>query len=428
MRIIYNTAFIIFGIFYLPYFLITGRYKYGISDRFGFLPENVKTICRNKRRIIWVHAVSVGEAKVAGILAPLLRKAFPSHTLLFSTVTHTGNKIARLTAAENEAVFYLPFDISFITDRVVNLVKPEIFISTETELWPNLVHSLYKSGVRLILTNGRISNRSYPRYKKCKFFISNLLEKFSLILMQSSQDAARVIALGAPSAKVFVTGNLKFDIPFLNFDTKRTELRERLNLNDEEVLLIAGSTHRGEEEDIIHGFSRLKKEYKNLRLLIAPRHIERTSEIEAVLLKKGFKSSKISFLFTDNGQRTTNDDSCVFILDIIGELGAMYSASDIVFVGGSLVKKGGQNPIEPASLGKPIILGKYTSNFHDVVRIFLENDAAVEVEDKEELYSTVRFLLDNPEERKKLGINARGAISKNSGSSCRTIDLILKQA
>ena len=294
MRIIYNAVFIIFGIFYLPYFLITGRYKYGISDRFGFLPENVKAICRNKRRIIWVHAVSVGEAKVAGILAPLLRKAFPSHTLLFSTVTHTGNKIARLAAAENEDVFYLPFDISFITDRVVNLVKPEIFISTETELWPNLVHSLYTSGARLILTNGRISNRSYPRYKKCKFFISRLLEKFSLILMQSSQDAARVIALGAPSAKVFVTGNLKFDIPFLNFDTKRTELRERLNLNDEEVLLIAGSTHRGEEEILADCFSNLKKDYPLLRLLIAPRHIERASEIEKLLVKAGFEAVEVS--------------------------------------------------------------------------------------------------------------------------------------
>jgi len=422
MRILYNAVFIIFGIFYLPYFLVTGRYKYGISDRFGFLPEKVKAIC-SKQKIIWMHAVSVGEAKVAGILAPLLRKAFPSHTLLFSTVTHTGNKIARLAAAENEGVFYLPFDISFITDRVVNLVKPEIFISTETELWPNLIYSLYKSGARLVLTNGRISNRSYPRYKKCKFFISKLLDKFSLVLMQSSQDAARIISLGAPEGKVFVTGNLKFDIPLVDCDSKRAELRKKLNLSEKEILIIAGSTHRGEEEDIINCFVKLEKEYNNIRLLVAPRHIERAQEIENLLSKYGFKSMKVSLL---NLQSETCSLKPIFILDTMGELKSMYSASDIVFVGKSLVKKGGQNPIEPASLGKPIIFGRYMFNFQDAVKIFLENNAGIEVEDRKGLYSAVKFLLDNPEERKKLGANAREAIGKNSGASQKTIDLIIK--
>ena len=422
MKILYNVIFIIFGIFYLPYFLVTGRYKYGISDRCGFLPEKVKAICNNKR-IIWMHAVSVGEAKVAGILAPLLRKAFPSHTLLFSTVTHTGNKIARLAAAENEGVFYLPFDISFITDKVVNLVRPEIFISMETELWPNLIHSLYKSGARLVLTNGRISNRSYPRYKKCKFFISKLLEKFSLVLMQSSQDAARIIALGAPEGKVFVTGNLKFDIPLVDSDSKREELRKKLNLSEKEILIVAGSTHRGEEEILINCFVKLEKEYNNIRLLVAPRHIERVQEIENLLAKYGFKSMKVSLLNRQHGICSLKP---IFILDTMGELKSMYSASDIVFIGKSLVKKGGQNPIEPASLGKPIIFGRHMFNFQDAVKIFLENNAAIEVEDKKGFYSAVKFLLDNPEERKKLGANARKAIGKNSGAARKTIDLIIK--
>ncbi len=421
MIILYNSAFIIFGIFYLPYFVVTRRYRYGMKDRFGFLPEKIKSIC-SKTKIIWVHAVSVGEVKAAGILAPLLRKAFPSHTLLFSTVTHTGNKVAKTIASGNEGVFFLPFDISFIVDRVVKAVRPEIFISMETELWPNLIHSLYKAGSRLILANGRISNRAYPRYKKGKFFISILLKKFSLILMQSGQDAKRIIALGAQKEKVFVTGNLKFDIPLLNFDTKRTELRKKLNLKDEEVLLIAGSTHRGEEGDIVYCFSRLKKEYKNLRLLIAPRHIERAEEIEKLMLRYNFLTVRISIL--NLKPKTLNQDA-VFILDIIGELRSMYSASDIVFVGGSLIKKGGQNPIEPASLGKPIIFGRYTFNFHDVIKIFLEDGSGIEVDDKEGLYSAIRFLLNNPEDRKRLGINAKDTINKNSGSSQRTIDLIL---
>ncbi len=414
----------IFGIAYLPYLMVTGRYRYGLRDRFGFLPEKVNSICA-KQRIIWVHAVSVGEMKAAGILAPLLRKAFPSHTIVFSTVTHTGNKVAKTIATEKEGIFYLPFDISFITDRVVKAVKPEMFISMETEFWPNMVDSLYKSGARLILANGRISNRSYPRYKKGKFFISRLLNKFSLILMQSDRDAGRIIALGAPKEKVSVTGNLKFDIPLLNFDNKRLELRKKLNLDENEILIVAGSTHKGEEEAVVDCFARLKKEYNNLRLLIAPRHIERAEEIENILTKTGFKSIRISNLFTNDERRTTNDEQSVFLLDTIGELRSMYSAADIVFVGGSLVKKGGQNPIEPASLMKPIIFGKYTFNFQDVIKIFLENDSGVEVEDKEGLYSALKLFLDNPGYRKKLGVNARDTIAKNSGSSQRTIDLIL---
>src|SRR3989338_3746091 len=291
MRIIYNIAFIIFGIFYLPYLVVTRRYRYGMRDRLGFLPEKVKAICA-KQKVIWVHAVSVGEMKAVGILAPLLRKAFPSRALLFSTVTHTGNKVARTIATGNEGVFYLPFDISFIVNKVVKVIRPEIFISMETEFWPNLIHSLYKSGAKIILVNGRISNRSYPRYKRAGFFISAILKKFSLILTQSDQDAVKVITLGAPKEKVFVTGNLKFDIPILNLDIKRTELRKKIGISESEILIIAGSTHKGEEEAVIDCFVRLKKEYNNLRLLIAPRHIERTEEIERVLTKNNFKSTR----------------------------------------------------------------------------------------------------------------------------------------
>lgn len=423
MRIFYNIAFIIFGIVYLPYFVITKRYKYGIPNRFGILSHRIKSICSNNK-VIWVHAVSVGEMRAASILAPFLRKTFPSHTLIFSSVTHTGNKVARTIATGDEAVFYLPFDISFIVDRVVKTLRPEIFLCLETELWPNLIFSLHKFGTKLILVNGRISNRSYARYKKAKFFISPILNSFSLILMQSEQDAVRILTLGAPKEKVFVTGNLKFDLPILDFENKRQEIRQKLNLNEQDILLVAGSTHKGEEKEIIGCFMRLKKEYNNLKLLIAPRHIERASEIEGILAMHGLKHTRISHINTNPEPRTTNHEY-TFLLDTIGDLRNMYSAADIVFVGGSLVRKGGQNPIEPASLAKPIIFGKFTFNFQDVVKTFLENAAAIQVENKEELYSAIRFLLDNPKERKKLGVNARDTITKNSGSSQRTIGLIL---
>jgi len=403
--------------------VLTKRYRYGMGNRFGILSESIKSV--SKGRVIWIHAVSVGEMKAASILAPLLRKAFPSHTLLFSSVTHTGNKVARTIATGNEGVFYLPLDISFIVNKVVRAIRPELFLCLETELWPNLVSSLFKFNTKIILINGRISHRSYFGYKKIRFIVSGILKKFSLILMQSEQDAVRILTLGASKGKVFVTGNLKFDLSLLESTGRRREIREKLGITEQDILLMAGSTHRGEDEQIVDCLSRLKKEHSNLRLLIAPRHVERTHEIEQILSKHGFKSMRFSHINTQYARRSTHDELYIFILDTIGDLKTIYSASDIVFVGGSLVKKGGQNPIEPAGLAKPVIFGKFTFNFQDVVTSFLENNAAIQVENKDELYSAIRMLLDSPHDRKMLGLNAKDTVDKNSGSSQRTINLIL---
>jgi 3-deoxy-D-manno-octulosonic-acid transferase len=390
-----------------------------MANRIGILSKRLKETC-SKKKVIWIHAVSVGEMKVASIFAPLLRKTFPQHTLIFSSVTHTGNKVARTIATGEEDVFYLPFDISFIVNKVVKTIRPELFLSLETELWPNLISSLHRFNTKIVLVNGRISNKSYFGYKKIKFIISSILNKFSLILMQSERDAVRILTLGAPKDKVSVTGNLKFDLSLSGSTNKRREIRDRLGIKEEEILLIAGSTHRGEEEQVLCCFSKLKNEYDSLRLLIAPRHIERIQEIENILVKKNLKSMRISCLHP-----STSTLHPVYLLDTIGDLRTMYSASDIVFVGGSLVKKGGQNPIEPASLAKPIIIGKFTFNFQDVIKSFLENGAAIQVENKDELYSAIRLLLDSPRERKKLGMNAKDTVDKNSGSAQRTIDIIL---
>ncbi|MFC1508182.1 3-deoxy-D-manno-octulosonic acid transferase [Candidatus Omnitrophota bacterium] len=416
MRILYDLSFIIFGMAYLPYMIITKRYRYGMTNRFGFLSRRFKSVI-SKKKVIWLHAVSVGEIKVASILAPLLRKTFPSHVLVFSTVTHTGNKVAKTIATGEEEVIYLPFDVSFIVDKVVRIVRPELFLCLETELWPNLINSLHRFGSKIILVNGRISNKSYSGYKKIRFITSRILPQFSLILMQSEQDRERILVLGAPKEKVFTPGNLKFDLSLSGFTDKRQETRERLNVSDDEILLIAGSTHRGEEEKIIECFSRLKKDYSSLKLLIAPRHIERIKEIEELLKARRLKSIRFS-------KPQTDCPKSVFILDTIGDLRTVYSAADIVFIGGSLVKKGGQNPIEPAALARPVIFGKDMSNFHDVARSFLENKACLEVSTQEELYIALRSLLDDQDKRSSLGINAKDTVVKNSGSSERAINLI----
>lgn len=425
MGILYNLVFIIFGIIYLPYFLVTRRYRYGMGDRLGILSERLKSIS-SRSKIIWMHAVSAGEMKAAGILVPLLRKNFPSHTIVFSSITAAGNKIGRMIAKGDEEVFYLPFDLSFIVDKVVRIIKPELFLCLEAEIWPNLINSLHKANTRIVLVNGKVSDRSLAGYRKIRFIISRILSKFSLFLMQTEKDRVKILALGAPENKVFVTGNLKFDMSLLNIGSKRQEIRERLRLGDKDVFLVAGSTSKGEEDIVIDCFSRLKKDYSNLRLLIAPRHIERTREIEKLLSKRGFKSLKYSRLNTNNGQRTTSGD--IFILDTMGELKSIYTASDIVFVGGSLVKKrGGQNPIEPASLSKPVIFGRFMSNYRDVAQSFVENRAAIQAADENELYAAVKLLLDRPGERSDMGVNARNCVSKNSGSSQRSLDLILSR-
>ncbi len=425
MRLLYNLAFVIFGIIYLPYFIVTKRYRYGMADRLGVLSKRLKSVS-SKGKVIWIHAVSVGEMKAASILAPLLRKTFPSHTIVFSSVTHSGNKVARTIATGEEEVFYLPFDISFIVGRVVKTVKPELFLCLEAELWPNLIISLCRFNTKTILVNGRISDRSYPGYRKIRFLVSRFFSRFSLMLMQSERDAVRILTLGAPKDRVFVTGNLKFDLSLVSSTGRRRGLRERLGIGEENILLVAGSTSKGEEECLIDCFSKLKKDYDNLRLLIAPRHLERMREIERILSRRGFKFARYSQISTEHGIRYTDDGSIVFLLDIMGELKSVYSASDIVFVGGSLVRKrGGQNPIEPAALSKPVIMGKFMSNYQDLVTSFLQNGAAIQVENQDELYSAIRLLLDNPKERKRLGMNAKDTVDKNSGSSQRTIDLIL---
>ncbi|MFH1478935.1 MAG: 3-deoxy-D-manno-octulosonic acid transferase [Candidatus Omnitrophota bacterium] len=424
MRLLYDLIFLIYGILYLPYLIITKRYKYGLKQRLGILPKEIRELS-SVDRVIWIHGVSVGEIKIASILAPLLRKMFPSHKIVFSTVTGTGNRIAQTIRKNGEAVIYLPFDISFITNKVVRIIKPDIFLCLETELWPNLITSLDRFGSKIILLNGRISGRSFLGYKKIRFIVSRILEKFSIVLVQSKQDQERIIDLGAIKEKCYVTGNMKFDLFILKDAGLRDDVRKRLGLGHNEVLLIAGSTHKGEEGIILKCYSRLKKDHKYIRLLIAPRHIERAHHIESLIKKYNFKSVRLSGFNACELRTAACGQSLVFILDTMGKLSSMYSAADIVYVGGSLVKKGGQNIIEPASLEKPVVTGKFVSNFQDVVNLFLKNDACFQVSNRNELYASIKKLLDSHKLRKDLGSRAKETVLKNQGSTQRSLDLVL---
>ena len=427
MFILYDLIFLIFALLYLPVFIFRGKFHSGFLNRLGFFPKDIQNSLVAKRPI-WLHMVSVGEAQALRILLEKLRKEYPDRKIALSTVTPTGNKIARSIAVEGDLVFYLPLDISFIVRSVVDLINPCLFVIAETEIWPNLVTYLSKRGIPIISVNSRISDRSFKSYKLIKFLLKGILNKISLFCAQTQTDSRRLLALGVDPKKIKLTGNMKFDTSTLlsvNGSTTLTidnaDYRRKLGLKEADRLLTAGSTHPGEEEIILGVYKELLSDFPALKLLIAPRHPERAKEIERLVLNYGFNS-----VFISKPRLSTIDYrlSTVFILDTIGQLKDFYAVSDIVFIGGSLIKKGGQNILEPAVLAKPIIFGPHMFNFRDIAELFLVSGGAVLVKNKEELREKIKDLLLHPESALGLGRRARELLLKNQGASERNLEII----
>jgi len=411
MFALYDLIFIIFAIIYLPYFLLKKKLHQGFIQRLGFLPTNLKL-----DQPIWIHAVSVGEAKVAQVLVKQLRQAHPKKRFVLSTVTPTGNKIVQSFQKKDDFVFYLPFDLSFIVKRVIQKIRPCICIIVETEIWPNLIIQLNKMNAPVVLVNARISDRSFMGYQIIKPLISPILNRIDLFCVQGSRDSQRLSVLGVPSDRLKITGNMKYDvIDYADFKAGYTDYRIRLGLRQTEKLFVAGSTHPDEEEIILSVYKRLVNEFSELRLLIAPRHPQRSSEIEELIYKFGFRVSRVSKL----NERTNNqiNEKAIFLLDTIGELTSFYSIADIVFVGGSLIKKGGHNILEPAFFSKPIIFGPHMFNFRDISDLYLNKNAALIVNGQEELLKEIRFLLNNPSELKTMSKRARQLVIENQGAT-----------
>ncbi len=342
MTVLYDLIFIIFAIIYLPCFLLRRKLHRGIIQRLGFV-----SIDSGFNRPVWIHAVSVGEAKIAGALVKQIRKDYPGQKIAISTITPTGNRIVNSFKTEDDLVFYLPFDLSFITRRVIGKLNPRLCIIVETEIWPNLITQLDKMNVPIALVNARISDRSFLGYRMVKPLIKSILSKINLFCVQSNRDARRLSLLGVPDDKLEITGNMKYDILDLaDFKIDYAGLRLGLGLSQGGKLLVAGSTHPGEEEIILDVYKGLINEFPGLGLLIAPRHPERASQIEGLVNRFGFAPVLISKLNRQTagqaGRRT------IFVLDTIGQLIPFYAAADIVFVGGGVVKKEGKNNMPPA--------------------------------------------------------------------------------
>ncbi|MCX5693980.1 MAG: 3-deoxy-D-manno-octulosonic acid transferase [Candidatus Omnitrophica bacterium] len=417
MFIIYDLIFLIFAVFYLPVYFIRGRINASFLRRLGFFPN-----CLNLDRPIWVHAVSMGEAiAIKGLLAQL-RLAYPDKKFVISTVTATGNRIAQSLVKDGDLLTYLPLDFSFIVKKVLKKINPCMFIIAETEIWPNLITCLDKMQVPVITVNGRISDNSYGGYRIIKLFIRPILRVIRQFCVQTDLDALRLKNLGVEEQKIQVTGNVKFDI---NLDDssqiKVLDYRAKLWLGQLDKLLVCGSTHPKEEESIFSSYRDLLLSFPQLKLLIAPRHIERCREVSKLAEAKGFMPVFVSSI---SGACPTCINHPVFILDTNGELLNYYSAADIVFVGGSMVKKGGHNILEPASLKKPVIFGPYMFNFREISELFLKNQAALVASNDKELTDKVKEILSSSLLAKGLGQRAYEVIIKNRGATNKTVQII----
>lgn len=414
MFILYDLFFILFLLVYFPYFLLKGKLHRGLFIRMGIFPEEVKANI-GKKKNIWIHAVSVGEVLAVENLIKVIKEQYSGYQVIVSTVTETGNKIAKEKSI-GDIVLYAPFDLSWTTRQFIRLISPEIYISAETEIWPNIYTSLNKLNVPIIQVNGRISDKSFSGYKKISFVTKKVLSFVSVFCVQSNVDRDRIVALGANQGNCFVAGNMKFD----GLDDLGVEDKKSMGFRDEDELFVLGSTHPGEEEIIIDIFSRLKEEFKNLKLVIAPRHVHRVDDILEIAREKGYHPVKYSQISEEDGARK---DSIV-IIDGMGHLRKLYSIATMVFIGKTFCVGGGQNMIEPAAFGKPIVVGPYTQNFKDVIRSFLENKAIVQVHDEEELYNAVLDILKDSQKRELLGSNAKEVVRKSQGATSLTLKKI----
>jgi 3-deoxy-D-manno-octulosonic-acid transferase len=425
MYVVYSLLLTLGFLVLLPRFLFDalrhGKYVAGFSERLGKLPPLKST----GRPVVWVHCVSVGESQAARPLVAGIRQRFPDHSIVVSTTTLTGQKLARdIFKNEAERVFYFPFDWGWTVRRSLNAIKPSSVLIMETEIWPRFFHECQSRGVSLAIVNGRLSSQSIRRYRWIGFFLKRVLRGLTLAVMQTKTDAARIIELGLDPARVAVSGNMKFDAgTFGASGSLAAEFRDRFGISATKPLLIAASTHAPEEEVILEALRQAKS--PNLRLLLAPRHPERFAEVASLLQRSGLRWTRRS------SPPHWNDKLCdAILLDTIGELSSVYALATIVFVGGSISATGGHNILEPAAVGAAIITGPHTHNFAAITRAFLKAGAIAQLasgnnqESARALAGTINYLLSHDTRRHELQTKAKELVEQNRGATERTIQFL----
>jgi 3-deoxy-D-manno-octulosonic-acid transferase len=422
MRIVYSFFLAIAFILLLPVFawqaIVKGKYLNNWRQRLGRLPGEWRN---DSRPTILLHAVSVGEALSAAPLMRALRRRFPQHRLIVSTTTAAGQAAARERIAEADGFCYFPFDWKFSVRRALDAIQPAVVVLMESELWLNFLDECRARKIPVVVANGRISDRSFSRSRRVGFFIRPLYALVTRFAMQSSEDAGRAVLLGAPPERVVSSGNLKYDLGEAGQSARGEETAEaldRLLALSAAPLIVAGSTHEGEERVVMQAFGELKKQpgLETARLLIAPRHPDRFEAVARLLAESGLRVARRS-----NGAAS---DAEAILLDSIGELSAVYRFASVVFVGGSLMPIGGHNVLEAAVHARPIIVGPHMHNFREITAELLRREALVQLASANGLAPALFDILSRPQRARSLGENARRAVEDNRGATARTVSLI----
>jgi 3-deoxy-D-manno-octulosonic-acid transferase len=421
--LLYNTLLTFLLILSSPYFLIRSlfqkRLRKALIQRMGFLGT------QSFGGSIWVHAASVGEVFCSIPLLRRIKKEFPHRKIILTTMTSTGNEAAKTQLPEADHIFFFPIDHPFILRRVLKKIQPTLLLIAETELWPNLLRACGRKGIPIILFNGRISEKSFRGYLFFRFLFEECLKYVSLFLMQTNEDQDRIIQIGAPSEKTSVVGNLKFDqaLPSVTQEARAT-LAQSLGLYGRETVLIAGSTHSGEEELLTSLSKDLREIDPDLIFILAPRHLNRLEEVERMLRKESLSWMRRTVLPMDQDRPNQKRWPEVILLDTMGELMSLYSLATLVFIGGSLVPVGGHNPLEPLFFRKCVLFGPFMFNFLEISRRLIEAEGAIQVKDREDLALQMKRLLRNERARKEMGERGYQFLRKHQGATERMVAAI----
>jgi 3-deoxy-D-manno-octulosonic-acid transferase len=416
--LLYNLFFIILSFFALPFFLLKTLFTKGSfhRERWGYYSPEVFQKLGGKPRI-WFHAASVGEVRVALTLLGEMQKVYPRQGFVISTTTPQGRSLASQAHGVDVALL-APLDQPWVVRRTVKLIKPRLLLVAETELWPNLLKEVKRKGVPIILFNGRISRRSFRFYYPLRFFFSNVLNNFDALCLKSSADSERMMNLGAAPSTIHVTGDLKFHQINASAEADKERLRKELRLSQGEPILIAGSTHEGEEETILRVFKELQHDFSHLILILAPRHLQRTPRVESLLESQRVRWVRRTMI----GEERRPEE--VILLDTIGELAAIYGLGTAIFVGGSFCRVGGHNILEVLIHGKGVIFGPHMENVSDIAQLVVERGAGVQVNTPDELRKVLGRLIADPSLRKEMGLKGFALLQEHQGALERTMRIV----
>lgn len=421
---LYNALLLAASAFAVPYYgarmVLTGKYRRSLGPKFGRLPEGIESPRGEPR--IWLHAVSVGEVTAAAPIAAALRARFPGACIVFSTSTETGQEMARNLATAATVHIYYPLDIPQVVRKVLDWVRPDVFIPVETELWPNFIRLCRERGTKVVLANGRISPRSYRRYRATGFFWKEVLASIDAAGVISQTDARRLAEIGMPAGRITILGNAKYDGLAARVSPElQAEISGRLGIAPGEKVLVAGSTHEGEEALILDLYRKLLTDRPDFKLILVPRHIDRGEAVARLVREAGFTDC-IRMSQINEGRKRQGER--VVLIDVIGELFKVYSLATVVFCGGSLVPKGGQNILEAAAWGKVVFYGPHMEDFQGEKGLLEEVGGGICVRDGEELGVAVGKLLDDPALLLAKGEAGRKAVEANRGAAARYASLI----